>query len=203
MTEDILTLLEAIRKIEPELAAKFEEELAEAQTPEEEEAIATKITETLAAVEAEETEAETEAETEETEAETEETEAEAEENEAETEETEAEAEENEAETEENEAEAEENEAETEETEAEAEENEAEAEETGTEMMIANTLDELNTKITFIEEMLKKWEPVINQLAHDYYVPFITDPSAQHIEENNMDFKEATRIMLKEAMRGVQ
>ena len=175
MTEDILTLLEAIRKIEPELAAKFEEELAEAQTPEEEEAIATKITETLAAVEAEETEAETEAETEETEAETEETEAEAEENEAE----------------------------TEETEAEAEENEAEAEETGTEMMIANTLDELNTKITFIEEMLKKWEPVINQLAHDYYVPFITDPSAQHIEENNMDFKEATRIMLKEAMRGVQ
>ena len=186
MTEDILTLLEAIRKIEPELAAKFEEELAEAQTPEEEEAIATKITETLAAVEAEETEAETEAETEETEAE-----------------TEAETEETEAETEETEAEAEENEAETEETEAEAEENEAEAEETGTEMMIANTLDELNTKITFIEEMLKKWEPVINQLAHDYYVPFITDPSAQHIEENNMDFKEATRIMLKEAMRGVQ
>ena len=171
MTEDVLTLLEAIRKIKPDQAAKFEEELAEAQTPEEEEAIAEKIAETL-----------TEAEAEETEAEAEETEAEAEDTEAEAEDTEAEAED---------------------TEAEAEETEAEAEDTEVEMMIANTLDELNTKITFIEEMLKKWEPVINQLARDYYVPFITDPSAQHIEENNMDFKEATRIMLKEAMRGVQ
>ena len=157
MTEDVLTLLEAIRKIKPDQAAKFEEELAEAQTPEEEEAIAEKIAETLTEAEAEETEAE----------------------------------------------AEETEAEAEDTEAEAEETEAEAEDTEVEMMIANTLDELNTKITFIEEMLKKWEPVINQLARDYYVPFITDPSAQHIEENNMDFKEATRIMLKEAMRGVQ